>query len=145
MNILKTVTETSVKSLVLAIIICFFEVFFRVDSVSKFAQENLLGLLVICLPINAVAIDFIVIKMQKICERHYKAIDDVFPETKKQISLSIKEQIILIIVALVLSLFPFVGEYWEWVKGLVEILSLAILGYLLFIMLDTAKAVWECI
>lgn len=108
------------------------------DFTREFFQGSLINILTTLLAINIAVLSIILTRM---------AVRDPsmenFSNSKKEIWKSINEQVILIIAALILSIFSYKDEYRiypELITHSISILFITIFSYAITILRDTAKA-----
>lgn len=126
------------KSLCVAILIYLVEYLSKVDFVINFFAGNLISLLSAMLAINIATLGIVLTRIATL-----KQSESSFLATKKQILLSLKEQIALIFLSLILSILSKkdrVGGYAEFLEHSIGILFLTIFVYAILVLYDTAKA-----
>ena len=111
------------------------------NYLNNFLSQNLITILIALLAINSATLGIVLTKIRDLVERHGNA--QCFNSTKKQMILSIKEQIVLIVFAVifltVVSSRLISGH--ENLKMLFDTTVIAIFAYALFVLYDTAKGV----
>lgn len=120
------------------LIIHLLEYFLEVGFSRTFFQQNLIGILATLLAINIAVLSIILTRM---------VVRDPsmsnFVNSKREIWKSINEQVILIAVALVLSIFSSKETYTiypELIDHTISVLFITIFSYAIYILRDTAKA-----
>lgn len=111
------------------------------NYLNMFLSTNLVNLLVAVLAINSATMGIVLTKIRDLVERHGG--EDKFQDTKREMLLSIKEQIVLIAVAIVL-LTASSSEYLGGLDMVLLLLWSATVGvfvYALKILYDTARSV----
>lgn len=107
----------------------------------EFLKSNLITLLVALIAINSATLSIVLTKIRELIDK--KGTGNFSP-TKDQMILSIQEQIILILLAIVLFMIidsTFIKNHQEY-KILVEALLIGTFIYALRILYDTAKSVF---
>ncbi len=111
------------------------------NYLNNFLSQNLITILIALLAINSATLGIVLTKIRDLVERHGNA--QCFNSTKKQMILSIKEQIVLIVFSVifltVVSSRLISGH--ENLKMLFNTTVIAIFAYALFVLYDTAKGV----
>lgn len=131
------ILSTFSKSFVVAIIIYLIEYLMRVNFTKDFFSGNLITLLYAMLAINIATLGIVLTRIVEL-----KQSNSSFSQTKNQILLSLKEQISLIFLSLILSILSKkdkINCYPELFEHSISILFLTIFVYSVFILYDTAK------
>jgi hypothetical protein len=113
----------------------------KTNYLNDFLSENLITILIALLAINSATLGIVLTKIRDLVEKHGNA--QCFNTTKQQMTLSIKEQIALIIFAvtfLTIVSSPLVASYSN-LKMLFDAIAVAVFTYALFVLYDTAKGV----
>lgn len=129
---------TFTKSLFLAILIYLVEYISKVDFVINFFSGNLISLLSAMLAINIATLGIVLTKIATL-----KQSDSSFSATKNQMLLSLREQVALIFLSLILSILSKkdkIGDYAELFEHSIGILFITIFVYAILVLYDTAKA-----
>lgn len=129
---------TFTKSLFLAILIYLVEYISKVDFSINFFSGNLISLLSAMLAINIATLGIVLTKIATL-----KQSDSSFSATKNQMLLSLREQVALIFLSLILSILSKkdkIGDYAELFEHSIGILFITIFIYAILVLYDTAKA-----
>lgn len=125
-------------ALFFGILIYLLEYFVGTSFIKNFFQNNLISILTTLLAINVAVLSIILTRM---------AIRDPsmsnFANSKAEIWKSINEQVILIAVALILSIFSSKESYAiypELIEHTISVLFITVFAYAIYILRDTAKA-----
>lgn len=125
-------------ALFFGILIYLLEYFVGTSFIKNFFQNNLISILTTLLAINVAVLSIILTRM---------AIRDPsmsnFANSKAEIWKSINEQVILIAVALILSIFSSkesYATYPELIEHTISVLFITVFAYAIYILRDTAKA-----
>ena len=129
----------------IATMLYFVQCLLGLDYLGDFLRSNLVTILITVLAINTATMAVILAKMFEISREHNTAVDQAFKNTKKELLLSIREQIGAVIAAMMLSMLtseklPFVHFSTHIHIGL-EILLISVFIYGLYLLYDTAKSV----
>lgn len=140
-----SVINNLLKSVAIAFLLYFAQVFLGLDYLGDFLRSNLVTILITVLAINTATMAVILAKMFEISHRHNTTVDQAFGNTKKQLLLSIREQIGAIVAAMVLSMatsekLP-LGHLSTHVHMGLEVLLISVFIYGLYLLYDTAKSV----
>lgn len=138
LQMLNQIFTVFAKSLCVAILIYLVEYLSKVDFVINFFAGNLISLLSAMLAINIATLGIVLTRISGL-----KQSDSSFSATKNQILLSLKEQVALIFLSLVLSILSKkdkIGDYAELFEHSIGILFITIFIYAILILYDTAKA-----
>lgn len=111
------------------------------DYLTTFLEQNLVNILVAVLAINSATMGIVLTKIRDLIEKHGG--EGAFNATKNEMLLSIKEQITLVVVAILL-LTAADSSYVSGRETLVLILNSSVIGvfaYAMRILYDTAKSV----
>jgi hypothetical protein len=109
---------------------------------TNFLKQNLITLLVALIAINSATLSIVLTKVRELLDKSRQ--QGVFNSTKKQMILSVNEQVILIIVAMLLLIVQdsdFIKSHVEYVTFL-NVLIIGCFVYALRILHDTAKSVF---
>lgn len=111
------------------------------NYLNSFLSQNLITILIALLAINSATLGIVLTKIRDLVEKHGNA--QCFNSTKKQMILSIKEQIALIIFAVIFLTIVSsdVLMHYENLKLLLDAAVVGIFSYALFVLYDTAKGV----
>lgn len=125
-------------ALFFGILIYLLEYFVGTGFIKNFFQNNLISILTTLLAINVAVLSIILTRM---------SIRDPsmsnFANSKAEIWKSINEQVILIAVALILSIFSSkesYATYTELIEHTISVLFITVFAYAIYILRDTAKA-----
>lgn len=143
---INTVTSTAAKSFVISLILYLIQYFIGVYFMGDFMRSNLLNILITLMAINTATVAVILSKLYEISKQYNQRINDSFKNTKAQLLLSVREQVTLIGIALILSILSKKSS-WTFEPLLInaglEVLLSTVFIYSLFILYDTAVAVLE--
>lgn len=138
---MKEVLKTSIMSIGIGFLAQLLQASLETKYLNSFLSNNLITILIALLAINSTTLGLILTKIRDLVEIHGNA--DCFTKTKQQMILSIREQVVLIIMSIlfltVLSsdmVLPHVN-----LKMFLEASVVAIFSYAIFILYDTAKGV----
>lgn len=109
---------------------------------NTFLSENLITLLVALLAVNSATLGIVLTKIRDLVDKYDN--QDVFSSAQREMLLSIKEQIVLIVLAVVfltMASSDFIAGYGE-VMLLLESCVVAVFVYALTILYDTAKSIF---
>ena len=134
------------KSIFFSILISFILVIFQklIDSnyIIDFLSKNLITILIALLAINLTTLSIVLTKIRELIELHGNKAN--FNNTKNEMLLSIKEQLILIIFSLII--LSILKSKWILLNysyiDLIDILTISCLIYSLLILYDTAKSIF---
>lgn len=126
--------------------VCFFissvfyliELLLDVNFTRLFFQQNLISLLTTLLAINVAVLGIVLGRIVALNQS-----GENFANTKKEILKSLKEQVALIGLSLVLSIFSAKGKYDLYpclVNYLISVLLMSVFFYAIYILYDTAKS-----
>ncbi|MGL5470180.1 MAG: hypothetical protein ACRDCT_18620 [Shewanella sp.] len=111
------------------------------EFLHKFLSQNLVTILIALLAINATTMGIVLTKVREMVDSKGGA--NCFKRTREQMLLSIKEQIALIVIAVVL--FSIKGSLHviaiENAELLLNVLTIGVFSYSLLVLYDTAKSV----
>lgn len=111
------------------------------EFLHKFLSQNLVTILIALLAINATTMGIVLTKVREMVDSKGGA--SCFKRTREQMLLSIKEQIALIVIAVVL--FSIKGSAHviaiENAELLLNVLTIGVFSYSLLVLYDTAKSV----
>lgn len=138
---MKFILYTFVKSLVVAAILFVIQFSIGVSFMGNFMKTNLLNILVTLLAINTATTAVLIGKMHEISQQHQRSMSSIFGNTKAQMLLSIKEQIGLIGIGLILSILSSKVHELNFVNSVIEVLLVTVFIYALHILYDTAVSV----
>lgn len=108
----------------------------------EFFSENLITILVALLAVNAATMGIVLTKIRDLIDRKNSG-SEYFSDTRQQMLLSVKEQVALIILAIIVLLLkssPLVSGI-ENISLLVNSVVTGIFAYALIVLYDTAKGV----
>lgn len=111
------------------------------DYLNDYLSQNLITILIALLAINSATLGIVLTKIRDLVERHGNA--QCFNSAKEHMILSIKEQIALIIFAVIFLTIVSseIVAHYENLTLLFDAIIVAIFSYALFILYDTAKGV----
>lgn len=110
--------------------------------ITYFLNENLVVILIALIAINSATLGIVLTKVKELIDETKN--NEAFVKTKKEMILSVHEQIFLVFVSLILLLV----QNSEWlnahlkVKPLIEVSIMSCFVYALIILYDTAKSVF---
>lgn len=109
---------------------------------NNFLKNNLITLLIALLAINSATMGIVLTKIRELIDRA-GAGSEVFQATKDEMLLSIKEQIALIIISVVLLTFgdTLISKQTEDLQKIYSVALCAIFAYSIINLYDTAKSV----
>jgi len=116
--------------------------FLGTTYLTSFLKQNLITLLVALIAINSATLSIVLTKVRELLDKSGQ--QGAFADTKKQMILSVNEQIVLIIVAMLLLIVQdsdFIKLHVEYVTFL-NVLIIGCFIYALRILHDTAKSVF---
>lgn len=135
------VLKTSIMSIGIGFLAQVMQSSLKTNYLNDFLSQNLITILIALLAINSATLGIVLTKIRDLVEMHGNA--QCFNTTKKQMVLSIKEQIALIIFAVIFLTAlssTLISEYTN-LKMLFDVTVVAIFAYALFVLYDTAKGV----
>ena len=138
---LTQVISTTLKSLAIGFIVSLISSWLASDFLESFFKANLITLLVALLAVNAATMGIVLAKMRDLIDKFENP--EAFEKTKKNMLLSIKEQIALIVTGTVILTIKSAGNINQ-ISNMPLLLDSVITGifaYALFILYDTAKSV----
>lgn len=116
--------------------------FLGTTYLTSFLKQNLITLLVALIAINSATLSIVLTKVRELLDKSGQ--QGAFADTKKQMILSVNEQVVLIIVAMLLLIVQdsdFIKLHVEYVTFL-NVLIIGCFIYALRILHDTAKSVF---
>ncbi|TKI71256.1 hypothetical protein FCU45_02430 [Sulfurimonas crateris] len=116
--------------------------FLGTTYLTNFLKQNLITLLVALIAINSATLSIVLTKVRELLDKSGQ--QGAFGNTKKQMILSVNEQVILIVVAMLLLIVQdsdFIKLHVEYVTFL-NVLIIGCFVYALRILHDTAKSVF---
>jgi hypothetical protein len=138
----KNVIPTALKSLGIGYILYLCNQWFNTDFLKDFLKENLLTILFALLAINGATLSVVLTKLRDLVDANKSELN--FSRTRSEIVLSIKEQVVLIPVSLVLLMSQesvFVANN-PLLSMTCFILLAACLAYALFVLYDTTMSIF---
>jgi hypothetical protein len=137
MKILKNI----LISIALSFIIIQFQMFLQSDYIVSFLKQNLITLILALMAINTTTLSIVLTKIRELID---KTNYDTFNSTKKEMILSIKEQIVLVVTSIII----FIVSDSNWLKlnlqykQLIDTFCVTIFVYDLWILFDTSKSIF---
>jgi|GEM_PF-2008666 len=134
------ILQNVLKALGGGLILFFLQRFFQTNFLSEFLRGNLI--LVALLAINAVSLSVVLTKMRDLIDRGGRK--DAFEKTKKEMLLSVQEQVALIIISTILFMAeksPLLADKPNALLA-INILIPSCLTYALAILYDTCKSIF---
>lgn len=116
--------------------------FLGTSYLTSFLKQNLITLLVALIAINSATLSIVLTKVRELLDKSGQ--QGAFTNTKKQMILSVNEQVVLIVVAMLLLIVQdsdFIKSHVEYVTFL-NVLIIGCFVYALRILHDTAKSVF---
>ncbi|WP_323589620.1 hypothetical protein [Aliarcobacter butzleri] len=116
--------------------------FLGTTYLTSFLKQNLITLLVALIAINSATLSIVLTKVRELLDKSGQ--QGAFANTKRQMILSVNEQVVLIIVAMLLLIVQdsdFLKSHVEYVTFL-NVLIIGCFVYALRILHDTAKSVF---
>jgi hypothetical protein len=116
--------------------------FLGTTYLTNFLKQNLITLLVALIAINSATLSIVLTKVRELLDKSGQ--QGAFGNTKKQMILSVNEQVVLIVVAMLLLIVQdsdFIKSHVEYVTFL-NVLIIGCFIYALRILHDTAKSVF---
>lgn len=135
------VLKTSIMSIGIGFLAQVMQSSLNTNYLNYFLSQNLITILIALLAINSATLGIVLTKIRDLVEKHGNA--QCFNTTKKQMVLSIKEQIALIIIAVIFltAVSSTLVTGYTNLKMLFDATVVAIFAYALFVLYDTAKGV----
>jgi hypothetical protein len=136
------ILQNVLKALGGGLILFFLQRFFQTNFLSEFLRGNLITILVALLAINAVSLGVVLTKMRDLIDRGGRK--DAFEKTKKEMLLSVQEQVALIIISTILFMAeksPLLADKPNALLA-INILIPSCLTYALAILYDTCKSIF---
>ena len=111
------------------------------NYLNNFLSQNLITILIALLAINSATLGIVLTKIRDLVEKHGNA--QCFNSTKQNMILSIREQIALIIFAVIFLtvVSSNIVKAYTNLKSLIDATIVGIFAYALFVLYDTAKGV----
>lgn len=116
--------------------------FLGTTYLTNFLKQNLITLLVALIAINSATLSIVLTKVRELLDKSGQ--QGAFNNTKKQMILSVNEQVVLIVIAMLLLIVQdsdFIKSHVEYVTFL-NVLIIGCFVYALRILHDTAKSVF---
>ncbi|AXH09075.1 hypothetical protein CP960_06095 [Malaciobacter halophilus] len=116
--------------------------FLGTTYLTSFLKQNLITLLVALIAINSATLSIVLTKVRELLDKSGQ--QGAFANTKRQMILSVNEQVVLIVVAMLLLIVQdsdFIKSHVEYVTFL-NVLIIGCFVYALRILHDTAKSVF---
>ena len=135
------VLKTFIMSIGIGFLAQVFQTALKTDYLNNFLSQNLITILIALLAINSATLGIVLTKIRDLVEKHGNA--QCFNKTKQQMILSIKEQIVLIVFAVIFLTVvssTIITAYTN-LKMLFDSTVVAIFAYALIVLYDTAKGV----
>jgi len=129
-------------SMIIGYIFTKLQIFLQTNYLIEFLKQNLIILLVTLIAINSATLSIVLTKIRELIDKNGSKAD--FSKTKKQMILSINEQVILIAMSMIfLTILDsnFIKTHEEYVM-FVNVLVIASFVYGIRILHDTAKSVF---
>lgn len=139
---MKSVITNILYSVVFGYVLINFQAWLKTDYLTNtFFKNSLVTLLVALVAINSATLGIVLSRIRDMLDRANSE-KKFFTNTKKQMTLSIYEQVALIIIVTILlmvrnSSFAFDFVFW------IDVLTAACFVYALLILMDTAKSVFK--
>lgn len=133
--------KTSIISIIVGLLAQIIQLSLTTTYLNVFLSKNLITILIALLAINSATLGIVLTKIRDLVEKHGNA--RCFNTTKQQMVISIKEQVALIIFAVIFLTIvssPSITSY-ENLKIIFDSIIVAVFTYALFILYDTAKGV----
>jgi len=127
--------------ILISIIVTWFSDWLESEFLSKFLRENLVLILIALLAINITTISVIMTKLKEI----YDNFGGDFQKTIKSLRTSIQEQVALLIFCVIMYVFydsNIISNLFDFHAFLFDVLILTIFIYSLYILYDTANAIF---
>lgn len=135
------ILKTFIMSIGIGFLAQVLQSFLNTNYLNNFLSQNLITILIALLAINSTTLGIVLTKIRDLVEKHGNA--ECFISTKEQMILSIKEQISLIIFAVIFLTVvssSIIAAYTN-LKMLFDAIIVAVFAYALFVLYDTAKGV----
>ncbi|MDH5571053.1 MAG: hypothetical protein OEY89_04760 [Gammaproteobacteria bacterium] len=135
------IIKTSIMSIGIGFLAQVLQSSLKTDYLNNFLSQNLITILIALLAINTATLGIVLTKIRDLVEKHGNA--QYFNTTKQQMILSIKEQISLIVFAVIFLTVvssSIIAGYTN-LKMLLDATVVAVFAYALFVLYDTAKGV----
>lgn len=140
---MNSIINNLTKSFAFAVILYFFQCLLEIKYLGDFFRSNLVTILMTVLAINTATTAVLLSKMGEICQQYNKSINEIFGKTKKQLKLSIQEQIAAVIAALILSMLTANSSLINntTLNATLEVFLITTFFYGIALLYDTAVAV----
>jgi len=138
---MKSVIINILLSVGASFIFIFLQSLLESEFINVFLRDNIITLLVALLAINLTTIGIVLSKIRDILDLNKSS---EFTNTRREMLLSVKEQIGLIIVASLLLIVRYSNAYesWEFDNIFIDTALLTTFVYAIIILYDTAKSVF---
>lgn len=139
---MKSVIESILKSVGAGVIVYFINRSLSSDFLSLFLRANLVTILFALMAINGATLGVILTKLRELVDRNPSMCD--FSRTRSSMLLSVREQVALIPVSLLLLIAessPLVTPHQSVIMA-IQMLLPACLAYALFVLYDTVSSVF---
>lgn len=127
--------------LIIGLLITLIADWLQSNFVSKFLSENLITLLVALVAINTTTLSVVLTKIREISDKF----GGDFSRTAKEMKLSITEQVILVILAVITQVIgtsSLINVNFPVVTFISEVILVSIFSYAIYILYDTANSVF---
>lgn len=135
------VLRTSTMSIGVGFLAQVFQSSLATNYLNVFLSENLITILIALLAINSTTLGIVLTKIRDLVEKHGNA--HCFNTTKQQMILSIREQVALIVFAIIFLTIvssPLINSYGN-LMIFFDSTVIALFTYAIFVLYDTAKGV----
>jgi len=135
------ILKTSIMSIGIGFLAQVLQSSLSTNYLNNFLSQNLITILIALLAINSATLGIVLTKIRDLVEKHGNA--ECFNTTKQHMILSIKEQIALIIFAVIFLTIvssSVITDYTN-LKMLIDATIVSVFSYALFVLYDTAKGV----
>lgn len=135
------ILKTFIMSIGIGFLAQVLQISLNTNYLNNFLSQNLITILIALLAINSATLGIVLTKIRDLVEKHGNA--QCFNTTKQQMILSIKEQIALVIFAVIFLTVVSSSMLTAYtnLKMLFDATVVAIFAYALFVLYDTAKGV----
>lgn len=139
---MKAILSQALKAIAIGFLMKIFSDWLNTDYLDKFFANNLITILVALLAINTTTLSIILTKIRELIDQHGGG--DFFAKTKANMLLTIKEQIALIVLAVIFlsAKDSILIAQTENMPLLLDTLTFAVFSYALMTLYDTAKCVF---
>jgi uncharacterized membrane protein YfcA len=127
--------------LIIGLIVALLAGWLQSDFISGFLSENLITLLIALVAINTTTLSVVLTKIRELSDK----LGGNFTRTAKEMKISIKEQVVLVILAVIVQVIgtsSLIIASFPPITFVSNVVLIAIFSYALYILYDTANSVF---